>query len=334
MKYRALSFRAGSVRQVALNLGISNQNLGIWLRQFEAADSEPLAAAERQELVELRRRVRTLEAERDILKEGSGLLRPGGRPDPVTVFRFVKREKAAYPVTTLCRVLGVSPSGYRAWRGRPRSPRAAADEALTERIRTIHRASRGNLRRAEGAGRAGRRGHRLWPQAGGSSDAPRRLGRRPPAPQPAHDPPRSWRHRPPDLVERAFAASGPDRLWVADITYLPTWSGFLYLAVVVDAWSRYVVGWSMATHMRTELVTDAPRHGPRAPTAHGRSGPPLRPRLQYTSLAYGRLPRDGGCGTREFRIGQNRCNTLDTAPCGDHSVGSPAAAAKRRRPPL
>jgi putative transposase len=61
----------------------------------------------------------------------------------------------------------------------------------------------------------------------------------------------------PDLVERDFSSEGPDRLWVADITYIPTWSGFLYLAVVVDAWSRKVVGWAMATHRRTELVLDA-----------------------------------------------------------------------------
>ena len=67
-----------SVRQVALNLGISNQNLGVWLRQFEAADSEPLAAAERQELVELRRRVRTLEAERDILKKAAAFFAQEG----------------------------------------------------------------------------------------------------------------------------------------------------------------------------------------------------------------------------------------------------------------
>jgi len=61
----------------------------------------------------------------------------------------------------------------------------------------------------------------------------------------------------PDLVSRAFAAAGPDRLWVADITYIPTWAGFLYLAVVLDVWSRRVIGWAMATHLRTELVLDA-----------------------------------------------------------------------------
>lgn len=82
----------------------------------------------------------------------------------------------------------------------------------------------------------------------------------------------------PDLIDRDFAVSGPDRLWVADITYVPTWAGFLFLAVVLDAWSRRVVGWSIATHLRTELVLEALDHGPRAAAA--RSGDlPLGPGL-------------------------------------------------------
>jgi putative transposase len=98
---------------------------------------------------------------------------------------------------------------------------------------------------------------------------------------------RDRRVRPaPDLVERNFAASGRDRLWVADITYIPTWSGFLYLAVVVDAWSRRVVGWSMAPHLRTELVLAALNMalGQRRPAEvihHSDQG------TQYTSIAFG-----------------------------------------------
>jgi putative transposase len=63
--------------------------------------------------------------------------------------------------------------------------------------------------------------------------------------------------RPMDLVKRDFTATGPDRLWVADITYVPTWEGFVYLAAVLDAWSRRVVGWSMASHLKTDLVLNA-----------------------------------------------------------------------------
>ena len=90
----------------------------------------------------------------------------------------------------------------------------------------------------------------------------------------------------PDLVERDFVAAGPDRLWVADITYIPTWAGFLYLAVVLDAWSRRVVGWSMATHLRSELVLEALnmalwQRRPEAVVHHSDQG------TQYTSIAFG-----------------------------------------------
>ena len=228
----------------------------------------------------------------------------------MTAFRFVEREKAAYPVTTLCRVLGVSPSGYWAWRGRPRSPRAAADEALTERIRTIHRASRGTYGvprvqaelAASGTACGRKRVARLMRSAGLAGVHRRRsvrTTRRDPAATGA-----------PDLVERAFAASGPDRLWVADITYLPTWSGFLYLAVVVDAWSRCVVGWSMATHLRTELVTGAldMALSRRRPTAglvhHSDRG------CQYTSLAFGRRLADAGIAPSMGSVGDAYDNAL------------------------
>ena len=97
----------------------------------------------------------------------------------------------------------------------------------------------------------------------------------------------------PDLVERDFAAEAPDRLWVADITYIPTWAGFLYLAVVLDAFSRRVVGWSMANHLRTSLVLDAldmalGRRRPENVIHHSDQG------SQYTSLAFGRRCREAG----------------------------------------
>src|SRR2546427_4609250 len=95
----------------------------------------------------------------------------------------------------------------------------------------------------------------------------------------------------PDLVDRDFTAAAPDRLWVADITYVPTWAGFLYLAVVLDAWSRRVVGWAMATHLRTALVLEAlnmalaqPR--PTEVIHHSDQG------CQYTSIAFGQRCRD------------------------------------------
>ena len=173
------------------------------------------------------------------------------------MYAFVEREKAHHSVRALCRVLGVSPSGYWAWRQRGPSPRAQADERLTTRIRDIHRDSRGTYGAprihaelaATGTGCGRKRVARLMHQAG-------LVGGR--------------RHRrfattcrdatapvAPDLVQRAFHAPAPDRLWVADITYVPTREGFLYLAVVLDVFSRRVVGWSMAAHLRTEMVLRA-----------------------------------------------------------------------------
>jgi putative transposase len=174
------------------------------------------------------------------------------------VFRFIETEKASFPVAFLCRALGVSPSGYYAWRKRRPSARAVADAALRTTIRQIHVASRGTYGapriHAELADahetRCGRkRVARLMRAAGLVGVCRRRVVRttRRDEAAPVSD----------DLVHRAFTAPEPNRLWVADITYLPTWQGFLYLAVVLDVFSRRVVGWAMAEHLRTELVLDA-----------------------------------------------------------------------------
>jgi putative transposase len=113
----------------------------------------------------------------------------------------------------------------------------------------------------------------------------------------------------PDLVERDFAVSGPNQLWVADITYVPTWTGFLYLAVVLDAWSRRVVGWSMATHLRTELVLEALnmalwQRQPEAVIHHSDQG------CQYTSLAFGSRCREAGVRPSMGSIGDCYDNAL------------------------
>lgn len=207
----------------------------------------------------------------------------------MTVYRFVERERAAHHLTTLCRVLGVSPSGYRAWSDRPPSDRTRTDTTLLEAICGIHRASRGTYGaprvhaelQAVGLAVGRKRVARLMRAAGLMGVHRRRRA------VVAQRPPFRAATTPPDLVRRDFRASGPDRLWVADITYLPTDVGFLYLAAVVDAWSRLVVGWSMADHLRTELVVGALD----AALAARRPGPGLVHHsdrgTQYTSLALG-----------------------------------------------
>jgi len=162
-----------------------------------------------------------------------------------------------FPIITMCRVLGVSPSGYYAWRDRAPSERELEDEKLTERIRHFHERSDGtygvpriHADLVEEGHRVGRKRVARLMQAAGLQGVTRRKGFRTTKPDKTAAPA-------PDLVEREFTAEGPDELWVADITYVPTWSGFLFLAVVLDVWSRRIVGWAMATHLRTELVLDA-----------------------------------------------------------------------------
>jgi len=117
-------------------------------------------------------------------------------------------------------------------------------------------------------------------------------------------------HGIPDLVTRNFSAGGPNHLWVADITYIPTWAGFLYLAVVLDAWSRRIVGWAMATHLRTELVLDAlnmaftQRH-PAHVIHHSDQG------CQYTSIAFGQRCREMGVWPSMGSVG----DAYDNAMC-------------------
>jgi putative transposase len=164
-------------------------------------------------------------------------------------------NQAEFPIATMARVLGVSESGYHAWRGRVPPARAVEDKMLLKRVRTVHATSRetyGSPRihaelRATGSRHGRKRIARLMRGAGLTGASRRRKGvtttRLDNDARPA-----------PDLVDRDFTAVGPDKLWVADITFVPTANGFMYLAVVLDAWNRKIVGWSMANHLRTELV--------------------------------------------------------------------------------
>lgn len=167
-------------------------------------------------------------------------------------------NQADFPISTMARVLGVSESGYHAWRQRAPSVRAVSDELLMKMVRTIHLGSRETYGvprvhaelRARGERHGRKRIARLMRTAGLAGVSRCRAGvtttRRDKSARPA-----------PDLVDRNFTASRSNHLWVADITFVPTAAGFLFLAVVLDAWSRKIVGWSMANHLRTELVLDA-----------------------------------------------------------------------------
>jgi putative transposase len=196
---------------------------------------------------------------------------------------MISAEKARFPVSLQCELLGVSRSGYYEWLARGPSDREIADELLTAKIREIHKRARGvyGARRVHAELRLGhdirvsrKRVERLMRQAGISGLVTRKRGRttvRVPGVRVADD-----------LVRRGFRPADPNVLWVADITYLSTWEGWLYLAAVQDAFSRSIVGWSMEKHMRAELVTDAlgmglSRRRPQAGLIHH----PIRDRNTY-----------------------------------------------------
>jgi len=201
-------------------------------------------------------------------------------------YRFIHAERATYPVTILCRVLGVARSAYYAWTGGGVSARAQADADLTTQISAAHARSRrtyGAPRvhadlRAAGVRCARKRVARLM-RAAGLVGCHRRRRVRTTVTDPAHIPA-------PNLVARDFAAPAPDALWLGDITYLPTGEGWLYLAVLLDAHSRRVVGWAMADHLRTALALDAlamalrARRPPPGLVHHTDRG------CQYTAAAY------------------------------------------------
>jgi len=228
----------------------------------------------------------------------------------VTRLRFVEQEKARYPVRVLCRVLGVSPSGYYAWRSRGPSARERSDADLAAEIRRSHARSRGTYGVP-----------RIWADL---AEAGHRVSRKRVARLMARDHLAGVHRRRfvrttirdadaepfPDLVNRDFTAPGPDRLWVADITALPTRAGPCYLASVVDAFSRRVVGWSMATHMRAELVTGALD----AAIVHRRPGTDLVHHSdhgsQYTSIAFGRRLRESGIAASMGSVGDCNDNAM------------------------
>jgi putative transposase len=229
----------------------------------------------------------------------------------MSCYRLIDAEKASYPVSVLCRVLRVSRSGYYDWKTRLPSKRAKENTSLTEKIREIHARSRGTYGyprvhaelKALGVRCSRGRVARLMRKDGlrGCLRGRRRrhTTRQDPLAIPA-----------PDLVKRNFAAPAPNRLWTADITYLHTDEGFLYLAFILDVYSRRVVGWSMASHLRSELVADAlqmalHRRNPSIGLIHHSDRG-----AQYTALSFGKRLEEAGIVPSMGRAGSALDNAI------------------------
>jgi putative transposase len=222
----------------------------------------------------------------------------------------MRSQAAHHSISTMSRLLQVSRSGYYAWATRPPSARSIQDVEIVRRIQAVHAQSRGTYGAprvhaelvAEGRHIACKRVARLM-RAKGLQGVSRR----------------KWttttkRNRgeavAPDLVKRDFRVGAADQLWVADITYVPTWAGFLYVAVVLDAWSRRVVGWAFAGHLRVHLVLAALEMAirvrqPRSVIHHSDHG------SQYTSIAYGLRCRQAGIRPSMGSVG----DAYDNAMC-------------------
>ena len=219
-------------------------------------------------------------------------------------------NQADAKVATMCRVLGVSTSGYYDWLDRPPSVRSIDDAILVEHIRRIH---------VESDGTYGRPRMRRELRAQGRVVNPKRIARL----MRAHAIRGVSRRRgfvvttrrdktqdkAPDLVQRHFEADGPDKLWVADLTYVPTWAGFIYLAVVLDAWSRRVVGWAIGHDMTAELVLKAlnmalQQRKPRGVIHHSDQG------SQHTSLAFGKRCKEMGVKPSMGSVGDAYDNAM------------------------
>jgi len=226
-------------------------------------------------------------------------------------FRFIEDCQTDYPVRIMCDVLGVSPAGYYAWRARPESQRAIANRGLVDDIRRVHRdTSRryGSPRihaelKAQGRGASRGRIERLMRHHGIRAITAR--PRRARTTDSCHDFPIAA-----NLLERNFIAAAPNRIWLADITYVETGQGWLYLATVMDLYSRKIVGWAMADHLRAELTIGAlamaiATQRPAAGLIHHSDRG-----VQYASTEYRKMMQAAGFKASMSRKG----NCYDNAP--------------------
>ena len=222
----------------------------------------------------------------------------------------MKTQKDRFPITMMSRVLGVSRSGFYGWIGRRPSPRGCEDVHLGQLVQNIHQLSRGTYGAprihaelsACGKHVGRKRVARLMREKG-----LRGVSRRKWTTTTVRDRAAAVA---PDLVKRNFRAQGPNQLWVADITYVPTWARFLYVAVVLDAWSRRVVGWAFAVHLRVELVLAAlemavRRRQPSTVIHHSDRG------SQYTAVTFGNRCRQAGVRPSMGSVG----DAYDNAMC-------------------
>ncbi|MTK04449.1 IS3 family transposase [Micromonospora sp. CP22] len=297
-----------SVAELVRDLEISDQTIYNWRRQelIDTGQMPGVTSADQVELVAARRRIAELETELAVHRRAAELLKEVVPPkDRYAVIHRMAAE--GLPVEICCRVLVVSASGYYAWRNRPPSQRALRHAWLTEQIRAVHAASRGTYgsRRVHAELRMGRglvvgyHAVEMLMRRAGIHGLP---GSR--RPRPKHQTPTAS-----DLVNRDFARSSPNQLWVTDITEHPTREGKVYCAVVLDTFSRKVVGWSIDATQTTTLVTNAlsmaiSNRQPSGTVIHSDHG------VQFTSWAFTRRVQEAGLAPSMGSIGDCHDNGM------------------------
>ncbi|MBX9332667.1 IS3 family transposase [Serratia marcescens] len=252
---RQITERGYSVAEVSDRLGVSAHSLYKWLRAIKPDNSEQHAQdllEAKSEILKLRAQLKRTEEERDILKKGRAVLCKGAR----LKYRFINEHRTVWGVMTMCRVLCVARAGFYAWLHNPVSARDKDNQRLLMLIRDSWSLSGGvyGYRRVHGdlneigetcgKNRVGRIMQLNRIKAVRGYKVPRRIAGRPSVVAP-------------NRVQRQFTVVRANQVWVTDITYIRTWQGWLYLAVVIDLFARNVVGWSMKPTLSRELALDA-----------------------------------------------------------------------------
>ncbi|MGH9892128.1 MAG: IS3 family transposase [bacterium] len=247
-----------SVAEASRSLGVHETLLRSWKQALETQGDQAFPGHGKlppfeEELRRLRAENQRLRAERDIPKKSYGALRPGGH----VIFRFIEEHRDQWPACLLCDALDVSPAGYYAWRERPASARQQRQDALLVEIRALHAEFKARYGSPRVHAELAARGHDCCVNTVAKlmrdHDIRAKTAQKFRCTTDSdHDLPVAE-----NLLDRQFDPAAPNEAWVADITYIPTREGWLYLAVVEDLYARRVVGWSMAEHLESRLVVDA-----------------------------------------------------------------------------
>ncbi|MCR6491158.1 IS3 family transposase [Cellulomonas sp. P24] len=249
----------GTVQRVAAQLGYGTESVRLWVRQADIDEGHVpgVTTAESARMRELEQENRELRRANEILKRAAKFLRGGARPPTQEVVAFIDANRHELGVEPICSVLQVAPSTYYAAKTRVPSTRTVRDGVLRPVLRQLwadNYCVYGARKLWKAARRAGwdlgRDQVARLMRAEGIEGAVRTKRVRTTKADPT-----AARH--PDLVRRDFTADAPNRLWVTDLTYVPTWAGVAYVCFITDVYSRMIVGWRVAGHMRTEMVLDA-----------------------------------------------------------------------------